>query len=57
MVAIAPSQFITDYRAFAIITTVIFAILGPLSLMTGVPAIFAAFKVRKISRKTARCTF
>ena len=45
MVVVEPSQFITDYRGFAIITTVLFAILGPLSLITGVPAVVAAFRV------------
>ncbi len=45
MVVIEPSQFITDYRGFAIVMTVIFAVLGPLSLLTGIPAVVAAFRV------------
>ena len=45
MVVIEPSQFITDYRGFAIVTTVIFAVLGPLSILTGIPAVVAAYRV------------
>ena len=45
VVAIDPKHIVTDYRLFAIITTVIFAILGPLSLVTGIPAVIFAIKV------------
>lgn len=56
MVMIEPSQFITDYRGFAIVTTVIFAVLGPLSLLTGVPAVFAAFRVSCHARLLDFCS-
>ena len=42
-----PKHIVTDYRTFAVVTTVVFAILGPLSLVTGIPAVLTASMVRE----------
>ena len=43
-----PEQFLTDYRIFSLVIAILFGILGPISLITGIPAALLAYQVRTI---------
>ena len=40
-----PEQFLTDYRTFAVVIAFLFGIVGPVSLLTGIPAAYMAIAV------------
>ncbi len=45
-----PEHFLTDYRVFALVIAILFGIIGPFSLFTGVPAYFFASEVSQLHR-------